>query len=93
MRVSVYFILPARLHLALMIAGGCTLCFILSSCGSPRFPDFTETENGLFYKIEDIGDGEKRAKPGDYITAQIIIKSENDSVLYNTYKMGLDGAV
>lgn len=65
----------------------------LASCESPRFPDYTETENGLFYKLEDIGDGEKRAKPGDYVTAQITIKAENDSVLFDTYKMGLEGAV
>jgi len=69
------------------------LYLFLISCDPPRFPDFTETENGLLYKLEDIGDGEKRAKPGDYVTAQITIRSENDSILYDTYKMGLDGAV
>jgi FKBP-type peptidyl-prolyl cis-trans isomerase FkpA len=71
-----------------------TLYLILcSSCGNSRFPDFSETKNGLFYKIEDVGEGEKRARPGDYITAQIVIKTEKDSVLFNTQKMGLDGAV
>lgn len=68
-------------------------CIFFASCGTPRFPDFTETGNGLFYKIEGIGDGNYRARPGDYVTAQITIKSEKDSVLFDTYKMGLDGAV
>lgn len=69
------------------------LCLLFCSCGPSRFPDFTETENGLFYKLEDIGDGERRAKPGDYVTAQITIRSEKDSILFDTYKMGPQGAV
>lgn len=68
-------------------------CFLATSCEAPPFPGFTETPNGLYYKLVEIGDGEKHAKPGDYITAEIIIKAENDSVLFDTYKMGLDGAV
>lgn len=72
----------------------CTLYILLcTSCGNSRFADFTETKNKLFYKIEDVGEGERRAKPGDYVTAQIVMKTENDSVLFNTQKMGLDGAV
>lgn len=70
-----------------------SLCLFFPSCSTSPFPDFTETENGLFYRLDDIGDGERRAKPGDYVTAQIIIKAENDSVLFDTYKMGLEGAV
>lgn len=76
--------------------GKAAVCmFILShfSCGPEKFPDFSETEHGLLYKLVGIGEGERKAKTGDYVTAQIIIKDEKDSVLYNTYKMGLDGAV
>lgn len=67
--------------------------FLLSSCRSSHFPDYTETRNGLFYKLEDVGDGDRRARVGDYITAQVNMKTENDSVLFDTHKMGLDGAV
>ncbi len=66
---------------------------LLSSCGDPRFSDFSETKNGLLYKLEDVGEGSAKAKPTDYVTAQIIIKSEKDSVLFDTRKIGLDGAV
>ena len=69
------------------------LYLCLSSCGDNRFPGFTETKNGLFYKLIDVGEGNKKAKPNDYVTAQIIIKSEKDSILYDTRRMGLEGAV
>jgi peptidylprolyl isomerase len=68
-------------------------CFLLSSCGNSPYPDFTETRNKLYYKIEDIGDGEQKARSGDYITAQIVIKSDKDSLLFDTQKMGPEGAV
>lgn len=71
----------------------CLCCLFLSSCEKSLYPDYTETKNGLFYKLEDVGEGERRAKQGDYITAQIVIKSERDSVLFDTYKMGPDGAI
>ena len=66
---------------------------IVTSCSDSRFSGFTETKNGLFYKLQDVGDGNKKAKPTDYVTAQIIIRSDKDSVLFDTRKIGLDGAV
>jgi FKBP-type peptidyl-prolyl cis-trans isomerase len=47
----------------------------------------------LYFKLEDVGEGNRKAKPGDYVTAQISIRTEKDSVLFDTWKMGLDGAV
>ena len=69
------------------------LCTFLISCGENKFPDFTKTQNGLYYKMEDVGDSDKKAKPGDYVTTQMIIKSQKDSVLYDTRTIGLDGTV
>jgi FKBP-type peptidyl-prolyl cis-trans isomerase len=66
---------------------------LLLSCSHSRFSDFNETKNGLLYKLQDVGDGERRALPGDYITAQIIIKSQKDSVLFDTQKIGTEGAI
>ena len=72
----------------------CWLSFIVCySCSDSRFPGYSKTENGLFYKIVDIGDGENKAKPGDYVTARIIIKTGADSVLFDTRKMGTEGSV
>lgn len=66
---------------------------IFSSCSNSPYPDFNLSENGLYYKLLDIGESSKRAKTGDYVTAQIIIKSEKDSILYDTRTIGLAGAV
>lgn len=67
--------------------------FLIESCGDSPFPDFSETKNGLLYKIQEIGDGNKTANPNDYVTAQIIIKSETDSILFDTGKIGINGAI
>lgn len=67
-------------------------CFFYSCSNSP-YPDYSLTKNGLYYKLIDIGESSKRAKTGDYVTAQIIIKSENDSVLYDTRTIGPEGAI
>ena len=71
----------------------CTLYIVFTSCGNSKFPGFTPTKNGLYYKLQDIGEGKRKAKPDDYITAQITIKSDKDSVLFDTRKIGLDGSV
>lgn len=68
-------------------------CLLFFSCSNSDYPGFTETSNGLYYKINGIGDGDRVAEIGDMITAQIVIKSEKDSVLFDTKSFGLDGAV
>lgn len=65
----------------------------LVACNPSPYPGFTKTSNGLYYKIQDIGDRNIKAKPTDYITAQIEIKSEKDSILYTTRSFGPEGAV
>ena len=63
------------------------------SCGENKFPGFTKTPKGLFYKLIDAGEGNKKARPNDYVTAQIIIKSKRDSILYDTRNIGLNGSI
>lgn len=63
------------------------------SCSESPYPDYVKTKNGLYYKILGIGDGEIKARSGDYVTAQVIIKTEKDSVLFTTKSFGLEGAV
>lgn len=69
------------------------ICTIVWSCTEKKFPDFTKTKNGLYYKIQDLGDENRKAQPHDYVTAQILVKDENDSVLFDTRNIGLSGAV
>ena len=67
--------------------------FLLFACESPKYKGFAKTKNGLYYCLKNIGEGERYAKPGDYITAQIRIRTERDSFLFDTRKIGLEGAV
>lgn len=67
--------------------------YLFYSCGNSPYPGYSLTKNGLYYKLIDIGENTKHAKTGDYVTAQITIKSENDSVLYDTRTIGPEGAV
>jgi FKBP-type peptidyl-prolyl cis-trans isomerase FkpA len=84
-----------RTNPLLLLCGGvaCVVLCFFSACGNARFQDFTETKNGLLYKLQDVGEGERRATFGDYITAQIRIKLEDDSVIVDTKAIGVDGAI
>ena len=75
------------------IGMGWALVLFIFSCSDSRLSGFSKTKNGLYYKIQGVGEGEIKAKPKDYITARIEIKSEKDSVLYTTKYFGPDGAV
>ncbi len=46
---------------------------------------FKKTEDGLEYKIHTKNDGEK-IKLGDYLTLNMVYKTDSDSVLFDTYK-------
>ena len=88
MKVTAY-----RLQVAGLLIVYCLLSILIFSCGENKFPGFSETSNGLYYKILGIGDGNRNAEVGDVVTAQIIIMSEKDSVLFDTKSFGLEGAV
>ena len=62
------------------------LITVLFSCKKEdRFPGFSETPTGLFYKLQSIGEGVKKPSPGDYLKLAIIYKTNKDSVFLNTY--------
>ena len=70
------------------------LCILFyTSCSDSRYADFTKTKGGLYYKLLDVGEGTYKAMPGDYVTAQISMRTERDSVLFDTRKIGLEGAI
>jgi len=56
--------------------------FFLCSCERSPYPGFSQTRSGLFYKIHEIGDGERHPQKGDYIKLDALAKNLNDSVLY-----------
>jgi FKBP-type peptidyl-prolyl cis-trans isomerase FkpA len=65
----------------LLIAG--IAITIFQSCGD----GFKTSDDGLKYKIHTKNEGEK-IKEGDYVTLQMVYRTDSDSVLFDTYKMG-----
>jgi FKBP-type peptidyl-prolyl cis-trans isomerase FkpA len=71
---------------------GFVLLFMFSCSGSP-YKGYTETANGLFYKLQMIGDGKSKPTPGDYLQLIITYKTAKDSVFYDTYSQNETGMV
>ncbi|HVA97908.1 MAG TPA: FKBP-type peptidyl-prolyl cis-trans isomerase [Bacteroidia bacterium] len=58
-----------------------------------KYKGFSETNAGLFYKLQSFGDSKKRPVVGDYLEMQMVYKTEKDSVFLNTQEnINSDGA-
>jgi len=59
------------------------LAFVLNSCNYfSEYPDYNKTKSGIYYKLIKFGESSEKAKSGDYITADIMYKTINDSVFF-----------
>lgn len=72
---------------------GIVIGVLMASCGSTPFEGFSESENGLYYKLHSIGEGETRARIGDQVTVRVMATTEKDSILFDTRRIGLEGTV
>jgi len=55
----------------------------LSSCDYfSKYPGYKKTKSGIYFKLTQFGESSVKAKPGDYITADITYKTINDSVFF-----------
>ncbi|OFX82280.1 MAG: hypothetical protein A2W99_09490 [Bacteroidetes bacterium GWF2_33_16] len=55
----------------------------LSSCDYfSKYPGYKKSKSGFYYKLEKFGESSQKAKPGDYITADILYLTMNDSVFF-----------
>lgn len=67
---------------------------VLSSCwNNSSYKGYTETNSGLFYKLQSIGEGKIKPNPGDYLQLNITYKTEKDSVFFDTYSLNETGRV
>lgn len=70
------------------------VALIIASCGNNSpFKGYTETDSGLFYKLQVIGDGKRKPNIGDYLQLIITYKTEKDSVFMDTYSSNDMGMV
>ncbi len=59
------------------------LVFTFNSCNFfSEYPGYKKTKSGIYYKLIKFGESLEKAKPGDYITADIAYKTMNDSVFF-----------
>ena len=58
---------------------------VLASCWTdPTYKGFTETDSGLYYKLQMIGEGKRKPAIGDYLQLNITYKTVTDSVFMDT---------
>ena len=70
------------------------VALILASCGNNSpYKGYTETDSGLYYKLQVIGDGKRKPNIGDYLQLIITYKTEKDSVFMDTYSSNDMGMV
>lgn len=71
-----------------------SLALFLAACGNNSpYKGYTETDTGLFYKLQMIGDGKRKPSIGEYLQLIITYKTEKDSVFMDTYSMNDIGMV
>ncbi len=61
-----------------------SILFILLSCNkSVRYPGYSKTKSGIYYKLHSFGESKKKVNPGDYITADITYSTMKDSSFFD----------
>ena len=57
---------------------------ILFSCDKfSKYPGYSKTWSGIYYKLLTIGDDNNKPKPGDYVTFEIAYKTIKDSLFFS----------
>ena len=56
---------------------------IFSTCSNEtKYPGYSKTESGVYYKLHSFGSNEKKVKSGDYITADFSYQTMEDSTFF-----------
>ncbi|PLX12393.1 MAG: hypothetical protein C0597_13430, partial [Marinilabiliales bacterium] len=59
------------------------IVFVVPACDYfSKYPGYSKTKSGIYYNLLKFGESSEKAKPGDYITADIIYKTIEDSVFF-----------
>ncbi len=66
----------------IQLLSACLAAIAISSCKNP-YPGYTETEEGIYYKLLTIGEQNKCCRYGDYVIADIAYLTMNDSVFFS----------
>ncbi len=70
------------------------LVTLLCSCWQDSVhKGYTQTDSGLYYKLQVIGDGKRKPAIGDYLQLRITYKTEKDSIFLDSYSSNETGMV
>ncbi|HET6228198.1 MAG TPA: FKBP-type peptidyl-prolyl cis-trans isomerase [Bacteroidia bacterium] len=69
------------------------LLVICVACKHSKYKGYSENANGLFYKLQTIGDGKRKPAIGDYLQLVITYKTERDSVFLESKSYNETGMV
>lgn len=70
------------------------VAILLYSCDSfSPYKGYTQTDTGLYYKLQMIGDGKRKPSIGDFLQLIITYKTEKDSVFLDSYSSNDMGMV
>jgi FKBP-type peptidyl-prolyl cis-trans isomerase FkpA len=58
------------------------VCLLFSCQNEPAYQGYTESNSGVFYKLRSFGSSQKQVQPGNYITADIVYQTMNDSIFF-----------
>ncbi|GAB4288259.1 MAG: hypothetical protein Kow0068_14050 [Marinilabiliales bacterium] len=53
------------------------------SCEENPFPGFSKTKSGIYYKLLSVGTSKEKVNYGDYVTADIVYQTIDDSIFFN----------
>jgi FKBP-type peptidyl-prolyl cis-trans isomerase FkpA len=57
--------------------------FLILSCSNhSKYPGFSKGRHGIYYQLHKIGEDTQKAKPGDFVTADITYQTMDDSVFF-----------
>ena len=60
------------------------ILFLIVSCSQSEYQGYKKTKDGIYYKLLSFGEGTEKAKPGDYITVDLVYKTLSDSVFFKS---------
>lgn len=55
---------------------------LFTSCNFSEYEGYKKTKSGIHFKLLTIGEDVVKAKPGDYVTADLVYKTLDDSVFF-----------
>lgn len=59
------------------------MLFFMVSCHESKYPGYSETDSGIYYKLITVGNSKQKVKYNDYVTADIVYQTMSDSIFFD----------